>query len=254
MCRHISSCLPEKGRKRLLVCLIAGLGLASSPAVRAIDLLQSYRLAVANEPAYQAARASAAASREALPQAKAQLLPNVQASGTRSQADTTQMVPNIIGQEVTRSFSYPSYNYSLTVRQPLYRMQSWANYRQAEARVTGAEADLENALKDLGVRVAEAYFNALLAEDVLASVLVQKEANLAQLNSAKRALDLPGQLRFRRLAGARSRARHDLFQEPARIPDQPTGLFPGPLRSCPHGTGAAATHQAGRLAGPGRGK
>jgi TolC family type I secretion outer membrane protein len=190
MCRHISPGPIEQGRKCLLLCLIAGLGLASSPAVRAIDLLQSYRLAVANEPAYQAARAGAAASREALPQAKSQLLPNVQASGTRSQADTTQMVPNIIGQEVTRSFSYPSYNYSLTLRQPLYRMQSWANYRQAEARVSGAEADLENALKDLGVRVAEAYFNALLAEDVLASVLVQKEANLAQLDSAKRALDL----------------------------------------------------------------
>jgi outer membrane protein/protease secretion system outer membrane protein len=190
MCRHISPGPIEKGRKCLLLCLIAGLGLASSPAVRAIDLLQSYRLAVANEPGYQAARAGAAASREALPQAKSQLLPNVQASGTRSQADTTQMVPNIIGQEVTRSFSYPSYNYSLTLRQPLYRMQSWANFRQAEARVSGAEADLENALKDLGVRVAEAYFNALLAEDVLASVLVQKEANLAQLNSAKRALDL----------------------------------------------------------------
>jgi outer membrane protein, type I secretion system len=189
MFRHISSGPVERGRKRLFACLVAGLGLASSPAANAIDLLQSYRLAVASEPAYQAARATAASSREVLPQAKSQLLPNVQLSGTKSQADTTQTSP-IVGQDVTRSFSYPSYNYALTLRQPLFRMQSWANYRQAEARVSVAEADLENALKDLGGRVAEAYFSALLAEDFLASVLIQKEANLAQLNSAKRALDL----------------------------------------------------------------
>lgn len=190
MFRRISSGPLEKGRKRLLACLMAGIGLASSPAVHAIDLLQSYRLAVENEPAYQAARAAAASSREVLPQAKSQLLPNVQFSGTQSQADTTQTSPNALGEDVSRAFSYRSYNYALTLRQPLFRMQSWTNYRQAEARVSVAEADLENALKELGGRVAEAYFSALLAEDFLASVLVQKEANLAQLNSAKRALDL----------------------------------------------------------------
>lgn len=187
---HIYSGPVEKGRKRLLACLMAGLGFASSPAVHAIDLLQSYRLAVENEPAYQAARATAAASREALPQAISQLLPNVQGSGTQSQANTTEKAPNAIGREVSRAFSYSSYNYSLSLRQPLFRMQSWANYQQAKARVSGAEADLENALKDLGGRVSETYFGALLAEDVLASLLVQKEANLAQLISAKRALDL----------------------------------------------------------------
>jgi outer membrane protein/protease secretion system outer membrane protein len=190
MFRRIPSGPLEKARKRLLACLMAGLGLASSPAVHAIDLLQSYRLAVENEPAYQAARATAAASREALPQAISQLLPNVQASGSQSRADTTQTFPNAAGQDVSRAYNYLSYNYALTLRQPLFRMQSWANYQQAEARVSGTEADLETALKDLGGRVAEAYFAALLAEDVLASVLVQKEANLAQLNSAKRALAL----------------------------------------------------------------
>lgn len=190
MFRHIPSGAARKGRKRALVCLMAGLGLASSPVAHAIDLLQSYRLAVANEPVYQAALAGAASSREALPQALSQLLPNLQASGTQSSADTTQTVPNAAGQDVSRVSSYLSYNYALTLRQPLFRPQIWANYRQAEARVSAAEADLANALKELGTRVAEAYFGALLAEDVLASLLVQKQAHLALLESAERALVL----------------------------------------------------------------
>ena len=174
----------------ILHLLMAGLVLVSSPPLHAIDLLQSYQLAMASEPTYQAARATAAASREALPQAMAQLLPNVQASGTQSRADTTQSSPNALGQDISRSFDYRSSNYALTVRQPVFRMQSWANYQQAGARVSGAEADLATALKDLGDRVAEAYFSALLAEDVLASIVVQKAANLEQLNFAKRGFEL----------------------------------------------------------------
>jgi TolC family type I secretion outer membrane protein len=155
----------------------------------ALDLLQSYQLALQNEPNYQAALAETLASREAIPQARSQLLPIIQGSGTVSTATTERTSPNFLGRETTSKFDYISKNYSLTLRQPLFRMQNWAAYRQAKEQVAGAEASLQHELQTLGDKVATAYFNALLAKDHLASVLAQKEAYQGQLNAATRNFD-----------------------------------------------------------------
>ncbi len=176
------------GLRRTLPTLL--LGLAASTAAHAIDLLEAYQLALANEPTYRAARAEADASQEALPQALSQLLPNLQASGTQSRADTTQTSPSLTGPDNTRQFDYTSSNYSLILRQPLYRPQAWAGYKQAEANVGSYLAKLDGEAQNLGNRVAGAYFDALMAEDFLAFVLAQKEAYLAQLNAAQRAFTL----------------------------------------------------------------
>lgn len=174
--------------RRVLPCLL--LGLAVSNVAQAIDLLEAYRLALANEPTYRAARAEADASREVLPQARSQLLPNLQAAGSQSQAETSQTSHGQGGPETTRQFDYSSSNYSVTLRQPLYRPQAWAGYKQAEANIGGYQAKLDGEEQNLGNRVAGAYFDALMAEDFLAFVLAQKEAYLGQLNAAKRAFKL----------------------------------------------------------------
>lgn len=176
------------GLRRTLPCLL--LGLTASTAAHAMDLLELYKLALANEPTYRAARAEADASSEALPQALSQLLPNLQGTGSKSRADTTQTSPGSTGQDVTRSFDYLSSNYSLMLRQPLYRPQSWAAYKQAEANVGGYLAKLDAEEQNLGNRVAGSYFDALMAEDFLAFVVAQQEAYLGQLNAAKRAFKL----------------------------------------------------------------
>ncbi len=175
------------GFRRTLPCLL--LGLAASTNAHAIDLLELYQLALANEPTYRAARAEADASREALPQALSQLLPNLQGSGSRSKANTAQTTSGLAVQDVSRQFDYFSSNYSLTLRQPLFRPQSWAAYKQAEANVGGYLAKLDAEEQNLGNRVAGAYFDALMAEDFLAFVVAQKEAYLGQLNAAKRAFN-----------------------------------------------------------------
>lgn len=165
---------------------LLGLSLVSLPA-QALDLLESYRLALANEPTWLAARATAEASREFLPQARSYLLPSVQASGSASQAMTTQSRDTALG-TVEQDFDYPSYNLSLSIRQPLLRMQNWAGYQQAKARVVAAEADLAGAQNDMAGRVAGAYFNALFSEDMLNTILVQKAATEAQLKAYRQAL------------------------------------------------------------------
>lgn len=178
----------HKRHSHQLKCFV--LGLAASGSVHAIDLLELYQLALASEPTYLAARAEASASREALPQARSQLLPNLQAAGSKSRADTKRTSQDRFGQDVTEEFDYTSSTYSLTLRQPLFRPQSWAAYKQAEANMGGYQAKLDGEEQNLGIRVAGAYFDALMAEDFLAFVQAQKEAYQAQLNAATRAFKL----------------------------------------------------------------
>lgn len=161
------------------------LSLFAAP-VAALDLLDSYRLALRNDARHQASIAQAEASREALPQARAQLLPNVSASLARSRNSTDRQSLDIFGRPARDSFDYISSNYALSLRQPVFRMYNFALYRQAQRQVEGAEATLDRSLQDLLVRLAGAYFEALLAQDQHALVIAQKEAYAGQLEASKR--------------------------------------------------------------------
>ncbi|MBP9218590.1 MAG: TolC family outer membrane protein [Sterolibacterium sp.] len=169
--------------------LLAALGLATvtvaTPAT-AVDLLQSYRLAVQNDARYQAARAEAAASREAEPQALAQLLPNVGLSLQRSDRSSDIWAPGMFGRVNHSRQDYMSSNYAVTLRQPLYRRFNFALYQQSHAQVTSSEAILDRNFQDLLIRLSAAYFDALLAEDHQRLVQAYKETCTAQLQSAKR--------------------------------------------------------------------
>ena len=171
-----------------------GMGLATglilARPVAAMDLLESYQLALQNEPNFQAARAAADASRESLPQARSQLLPSVQATGSVGMASTERTSPSLTGQELTNSFDYMSSSYGASLRQPLFRMQNWALFKQAREQVAGAEATLQKESQNLGDRVASAYFNGLYAEDSLTSILAQKEAYQIQLKAATRQFEV----------------------------------------------------------------
>ena len=168
----------------LMAMLLAG-GL-SVPDAQAIDLLQSYQLAIDNDARYQAARFDAAASREAEPQALAQLLPNVGMNLAGSKRATGSWSPNMFGQASYRHQNYDSSNYAINLRQPIYRPYNFALYKQAGYQVESAEANLDRNLQDMMVRLSEAYFDALMAEDTLKLALAQKDAYAAQRSYAER--------------------------------------------------------------------
>lgn len=161
------------------------LSIAMSPA-QALDLVQSYRLALQNDATYQAALAANQAGHEAVPQALAQLLPNLSISGSRSKNTTNTDSPGLGGQRNLSTSDYDSASTTLALRQPLFRMYSFAVYRQAQSQEKNADAVLDKDRQDLLVRLSGAYFEALMAQETLALVLAQKEAYAAQLQSAKR--------------------------------------------------------------------
>ena len=163
-------------------------GMVVAPYAHALDLRQAYEAAYVNDAAIRASRAVAQGERELLPQAKAQHLPNVSLSASRNHNNLTSKTQNVLGQPVTSENQYYSGNQALTVRQPLYRPYLKALMRQAEAQVAGAEATLEREEQSLVTRVGEAYFDALLAEDQLGLVVVQKTTYTAQLDAARKRL------------------------------------------------------------------
>lgn len=160
-----------------------------SAPLRALDLLESYDAALDQDADYQAARAAAEGGREILPMARAQLLPTLSFNATKFGNDLTSETQNILGKVTTTESQYPSKNYSLTLRQPLYRPAHYAGYLQAKARIEGVEAILDKAGQDLAVRVSGAYFNVLLALESLLQIEAQGAATEAQLAAAKRALE-----------------------------------------------------------------
>jgi len=151
-----------------------------------MDLLKAYETAKLQDATILAARATAQAGRENLPQALAQLLPNISASVGYNQNNLTSTTPNFLGVEQTTKTDYPSQSQTLTLRQPLYRPFLKAQYQQAGARVDDANAVLNQEEQSLVVRVVGAYFEAMLTHEQLNLVLAQRKAYTTQLDVARK--------------------------------------------------------------------
>lgn len=175
-------------KARLARCALALLGVAAVLPAWSLDLRQAYEAAYANDASIRASRAGAEASRERLPQARAQRLPNISFTAGRNYNDLTSKTQDFRGQPVTAENSYYSGNQNLVVRQPLYRPFLSALVRQAEAQVQDADAVLENDEQTLVTRVGEAYFDALLAQDQLLLIEAQKTAYGTQVDAARKGL------------------------------------------------------------------
>lgn len=147
--------------------------------VHAQSLLELYESARSYDAAWQSAKAQYDANLYRAEQAKAGILPsaNLTAGVTRSRLDNT--VPDVQLSSTTQTST-------VSAVQPLYRPASWATYQQGKRQVELAQAQLTAASQDLIIRVSQAYFDVLAAQDTLTFVRAQKAATSEQLASAKR--------------------------------------------------------------------
>lgn len=156
----------------------------SAFAAHAADLLQVYRDAAGFDAQYAAARAARAAGLEKLPQGRAGLLPTIGFSANTTWNDLESK--SRTSPSVTRSADYNSNGWNVSLSQPLFRWQNWVGYQQAELAAALAEMQFAQAGQDLILRVAQAYFDVLLAQETLATTQAQKIAFAEQLEAAKR--------------------------------------------------------------------
>ena len=166
-------------RPRLLTVAVAlALGPGAGASALALDLHQAYRDSLANDALVASARSALDASRERVTQAQATLLPGINASA----AATRQIVNSNIGPR--RDFTTQSYGVNLSF--PLFRLQNIVTVDQSKLQVAVFEAQLEQAMQDLMIRVSQAYFDVLASQDSLGTIRSQKRAITEQLASAKR--------------------------------------------------------------------
>ena len=172
--------------------------LAAASAVPAKDLIGVYEDALTNDPQLRAADANRLAQREARPQALAALLP--QLSGTASiMRDMTSgpsdtLSTNANNQPVllpqTDSISTTTKQWSFNLQQNVFSWANWMALRAANAQVAQAEANYQAVEQNLIVRVAQAYFSVLAAEDGLEAQQSSLEAIARQFDQANQRFEV----------------------------------------------------------------
>jgi len=175
---------------KLLISLFAGLILSAGTSAFAADnLLDIYQLAEQNDPQFKAAQATHDAALEAKPQSRALLLPalSFNAQATRLKEDVKSSSSVFFTPDTTYSTTKV---YSLSLSQPLFNAEYFAQLHQADATVGQADAELSAAEQDLIIRVAQSYFDVLAALDNLEFVQAEKNANERQLEQTKQRFDV----------------------------------------------------------------
>jgi outer membrane protein len=177
---------------------LALLLLTAATRVPASDLIGVFEDALTNDPQLRAADANRRAQREARPQALAALLPQV--SGTASLMRDTMGGPsdtlsvNADNQPIlvpqNQTIDTTTKQWSLTLQQNVFSWANWMALRAASAQVAQAEAIYQAAEQDLVLRVAQAYFNVLSAQDSLEAQQSSLDAISRQLDQANQRFDV----------------------------------------------------------------
>ena len=172
---------------RAVASILLSLALASVASAK--DLIGVYEDATQNDPQIRAADANRLAQREARPQAWAALLPQVTGSAawTKDRTDGTESSAfffPLIQPPVGLGFSTSSTikRYGLNLQQSVFSWSNLMTLKEAASEVAQAEANYHAAEQSLMLRVSQAYFNVLTAEDNL-------DANQASLEAISRQLD-----------------------------------------------------------------
>ncbi len=146
----------------------------------ASENLQSiYQTAKQVDPQFKSAEATYLADQELAVQAQSGYYPNINFSANTGKNWYESPKPDII-----------SKGYSIDLKQPLYRRSTYVTNRQAKAEVKRAGINFSAARQALIIRVANAYFDTLAAQDNLQFSQAEKAAIERQLEQTKQRFDV----------------------------------------------------------------
>jgi len=166
--------------KTVVVASLLATGMAL-PAAWSETLLDVYRQAVESDATLAAAEAKYRAALQAKPQARAPLLPQINASAGYDRKDLSYKDAN----PAFVDDKYDHKTYGIRLDQTLFDRASRLRASQADVQIAQAAAQIEVERQDLIVRTAEAYFGVLAAEDNLRYARAEKEAISRQLEETR---------------------------------------------------------------------
>jgi outer membrane protein len=166
--------------KRLIPTIILSLAAATA---NAYDLLETYELALDQDPVLKQALAKRNANRQAKPLAISQFLPQINAA-----AESTSIQPIILSNSEFTAGDVgviKDHGYSLSAQQNLLNIGTWFSLWQANNIYNSADAQYTACEQALIIRVASAYFTVLDAEDNLEFAVAEKKAFGQQLEQTE---------------------------------------------------------------------
>jgi outer membrane protein len=164
--------------KNLAVAVAVAALAAVAPAVQAQSILELYEAARSFDATYLSARALAESAQYRVEQTRSlnRLSAGLSSSGARTQTSPT----------VGRDFGSNTIGTAVSGRQPLFNRSNDATIAQSERTLESSLAELDTAEQDLILRLSQAYFDVLGAEDTLRTTRANKAAIAEQLASAQR--------------------------------------------------------------------
>jgi outer membrane protein len=152
---------------RLLISILVSVALVGGPlqaAEAAEDILDVYQAGLRNDPRFHAAQYEYRAAMQKIPQARAELLPQVSLDARQSRTDQniTEREQPIFGVGETR---FTTTTWQFQASQPLFRYASWVQLSQSRAVVRQAFAVYTAAEQELILRAAALYLNVLASRD-----------------------------------------------------------------------------------------
>jgi outer membrane protein len=170
---------------RLMLACATVFGAAS--AAQAQSLAELYEAARGYDAAYLAARAVADSAQYRAEQVHALRRPQVNAVLNAARNFNEQpSISSTTGQGTSNETTTRTASAGVSATQSLFNRANDATIAQADKALESAQADLQSAEQDLIVRVAQAYFDVLAAQDALATAQANKKGISEQLASAKR--------------------------------------------------------------------
>ncbi len=152
---------------------------------QAFDLLDAYRLAVQNDPTIAGQRQDLVVAVDQVRISRSALLPSL---GANSQMGRTGGPVSYTGLPmVDRTFNAVGWTVQLNI--PLVHVQDFEAYRESHRLADQANAQFSLAEQDLIIRVVQAYFGVLVAQESLAAATAQVRAAEQQRIAAKHRFD-----------------------------------------------------------------
>ncbi len=152
------------------------------PLAEGADLGSIYQQALLNDSQLQSAKNELQATLEGKAQIRAAYLPTI--------ALNANTLSNRSQTNGGATSSYGSKGFGITLKQGLYHRDIIINAREIESGITSGELSYQLAQQGLILRVADAYFELLSAQDGLELALSEKRAISQQLKQTKQRFDV----------------------------------------------------------------
>lgn len=152
--------------------------------LHAEDLLTSYQQALKNDPVTLKAQAQFMATKEAIEQTRAILLPQVSAYGSISQSESESYNSQTLSNDVT-TVERSNKGFGANLNMQIYHHNSWLQLDNAKKNAHQSDIAYQLAKQNLIVRVTQAYFGVLSAQDDLEFSVAEKKAIERQLEQTK---------------------------------------------------------------------